>query len=107
MYHRNASEQRLGALIRSGAHVGGSNLEGIGEVCFPMGIPWTVLIGAEGPDSAVGEYLPLLSSADVSDPMDAQIWIDVAEDGTVTWDEGRPDWAMEGGIAEGCRASVP
>lgn len=59
-----------------------------------MGVPWTVSLGAARPDGAFGEWRPLLSSEEVSDPMDAVIWIDVAEDGTATWGEGMPDWAL-------------
>ena len=59
------------------------------------GVPWTISIGAAGPDGAVGNYTALLSSADVADPTNAEIWIDVARDGSVTWGEGKPEWVAE------------
>ena len=40
----------------------------------------------------MGDYDQLLSSADVADPTDAEIWIDVADDGSVSWGQGRPAW---------------
>jgi hypothetical protein len=52
-------------------------------------------VGAAGRDGALGEYHRLLSSADVADPTDAVIWIDVAEDGSVSWGQGRPAWDRE------------
>lgn len=47
------------------------------------------------PDGAGSDYTDLLSSADVADPTDAEICIDVAPDGGVTWGEGKPAWAAE------------
>ena len=67
-----------------------------GHGCMAVSVPWTITIGAAGRDGAVGNYTQLLSSAEVADPANAEIWIDVADDGSVTWGEGRPDWAPEG-----------
>ena len=53
-----------------------------GSGCMAVSVPWTISIGAAGQNGAVGDYTQLLSSADVPDPSDAEIWIDVAEDGT-------------------------
>jgi hypothetical protein len=61
--------------------------------CRGVGEPWTIRIGPYEPDRPVAELMPLLSSADVDNPLDAEIWIDVADDGSVTWGEGMPDWA--------------
>ena len=87
MYHRNAADQPLG--IRTGetwTRVGGTG-------CHGVAAPWTMSIGPAGPDGAEGNYAQLLSSEDVEDPLNVEIWIDAAEDGTVSWGLGMPDWA--------------
>ena len=96
IYHRNSAEHALGVQVDSGPTGGGWTRLGDGHHgCSAVRVPWTVTIGGAAPDGAVGNYAALLSSADVADPSDAEIWIDVARDGGVTWGEGRPAWATE------------
>src|SRR5687767_2018570 len=96
IYHRNSAEHALGVQVDSGPTGGGWTRLGDGHwVCSAVRVPWTVTIGGAAPDGAVGKYAGLLSSADLADPANAEIWIDVARDGGVTWGEGRPAWAAE------------
>ena len=91
MFGRNPSGLAIGVQVDSATSGGWSVLGGYG--CQTLGVPWTISIGASGPDGAEGQYTPLLTSGDLADPIDAQIWIEADEDGTVTWGEGIPDWA--------------
>jgi hypothetical protein len=93
MYERTAAEDRLGINFVSATGRGWSMLGGSG--CTALSVPWTVSIGAAGQNGAVGEYTQLVSSAGVANPANAEIWIDVAKDGSVTWGEGMPEWAPE------------
>jgi hypothetical protein len=95
-YYRNPAGHALGVQVESTmlGPVGWTRL-GDGLGCSAVSVPWAVTIGAAGRDGAVGNYAGLLSSADVADPTNAEIWIDVAEDGSVRWGEGKPDWAPE------------
>ena len=94
VYERSASVDPMGYRVASVGSSGWSRI-GDGVGCTAVGLPWTISIGPAGADGAVGEQRPLLSSADVDNPHDAVIWIDVAEDGSVTWGEGMPDWTDE------------
>jgi hypothetical protein len=62
-----------------------------------VSVPWTISIGPAISDGMgqVSDYDQLLSSADVADPTDAEIWIDVAQDGSVSWGQGKPAWIEE------------
>ena len=93
-YYRSSGEHPLGVQLDSTRDSGWSLLID-SHGCSAVGLPWTLSIGAAGPAGAVGHYTPLVSSAEVADPTDAEIWIDVAGDGSVTWGEGIPDWAPE------------
>ena len=95
VYARNESSGALGYRLDSSAGGGWSRIEASGG-CADVGLPWTISVGAAGRDGQVGDYQQLLSSADVSDPTDAEIWIDVAEDGSVNWGQGRPAWDQIG-----------
>jgi hypothetical protein len=96
IHHRNSAEHALGVQVDSGPTGGGWTRLGDGHwVCSAVRVPWTVTVGGADRDGAVGDYAGLLSSAEVADPTDAEIWIDVARDGGVTWGEGRPAWATE------------
>jgi hypothetical protein len=103
IYARNQSTDALG--FRLDYVPGGqwSRLEGISSGCSDVRLPWTISIGAAGRDGQVGDYHQLLASANVADPNQAQIWIDVAEDGSVSWGEGRPAWDEVGPL--GCGLS--
>lgn len=92
-YERNSSGDELGDIAMSASGGGWTGLGGWG--CMAVTLPWTISIGASDRNGAVGEYTQLLSSTDVTDPANAEIWIDVAEDGSVTWGEGMPEWAPE------------
>jgi hypothetical protein len=89
MYNRTATEDKLGIKVFSATGGGWTVLAG-GRGCQAVSVPLTVSIGAADKNGAVGEYTQLVSSADVANPADAEIWIDVAQDGTVTWGEGCP-----------------
>src|SRR5688500_6982489 len=95
MYRRNPAGHALGVQVDSGVTGGGWGRLDDGQGCSAVRVPWIVSVGGAGRDGAVGEYAGLLSSAEVADPTDAEIWIDVAPDGGVTWGEGRPAWAAE------------
>ena len=71
-YERTAAQDSLGIKLVSAAGQGW--LGGWG--CSAVSVPWTVSIGAAGRNGAVGEYIQLVSSADVTNPADAEIWID-------------------------------
>jgi hypothetical protein len=106
-YERNAAEDRLGIEVVSGlAGGGGWTVLGV-QGCMAVSVPWTVSIGAAGRNGAVGKYTQLLSSADVADAADAEIWIDVAKDGRVTWGQGMPEWATEAAPKCGPRGPKP
>ena len=92
VYTRNESGSELGFRLDSALGHRWSRIDTGGSGCSAVSLPWTISIGAAGRDGQVGDYLPLLSSANVADPRDAEIWIDIAEDGSVSWGEGRPAW---------------
>ena len=98
VYARNESADALG--LRLDYPGGGvwSRLEDISGGCSSVRVPWSISIGAAGRDGQVGDYDQLLSSGNVGDPNDAEVWIDVAEDGRVRWGEGRPAWDEVGPI---------
>ena len=100
VYARNESAGALGYRLDSSAGGGWSRIEASGG-CSDVGLPWTISVGAADRDGQVGDYQQLLSSADVADPIDAEIWIDVAEDGSVSWGQGRPAWDQIGPLACG------
>ena len=95
IYTRNATVD-LGFRIDSANSQSWGRIETGSSGCSAVTVPWTISIGAAGRDGAVGDYHLLLSSADVADPTDAEIWIDVAEDGSLSWGEGRPAWDVMG-----------
>jgi hypothetical protein len=94
-YERNASAGAFGIRVDSTAGQGWSLIDE-GRGCFGVGVPWTISFGPAGGDGPVGESSILLTSSDVADPTNAEIWIDIDEDGSVTWGEGKPDWAIDG-----------
>ena len=96
IYQRSTSPDPMGHRLDSAGYSHWGAIGVYGRGCSAATEPWTISIGAAGPDGAVGEYTELLSSADVDDPRSAVIWIDVAKDGRATWGEGRPDWADSG-----------
>ena len=91
-YERNESPVALGMRVGSGVGQAWTRLETGGRGCSAVSLPWTISIGPVGPDGAVGVYNAVLSSADVADPLNSEVWVDVAEDGSVTWGEGPPAW---------------
>jgi hypothetical protein len=93
IHTRNASRDPLGYSVESAGTSGwGRIAEGVG--CTAIGAPWSISVGPADEDGAVGQQVHLLSSADVDDPLNAEIWIDVAKDGRVTWGQGTPEWAI-------------
>jgi hypothetical protein len=92
VYSRNQSADALGFRLDYAAGESWSRIETGSGGCSAVGVPWVISVGAAGRDGQEGDYDQLLSSADVADPTDAEIWIDVAEDGTVSWGQGRPAW---------------
>ena len=92
VYSRNQSADALGFRLDYAAGEGWGRLETGSAGCSAVGVPWTISTGAADRDGQVGEYDHLLSSADVADPTDAEIWIDVAADGSLSWGQGRPAW---------------
>ena len=103
IYERNraVSADPLYSLIEDGSsgHYW-TRIESGASWCLGVYEPWTIQVGSGSPDGPEGELTPLLSSADVANSLDAEISIDVAPDGSVSWREGRPDWA--GGSAPHC-----
>ena len=95
IYERNSSGQVLGIQVHSGLEDSGWGRMGHGGGCVAIGVPWTVSIGPADEDGRAGNYKVVVSSANVAEPTNAEIWIDVAADGSVTWGEGRPAWARE------------
>lgn len=94
-YFRNPAELALGVQIDSATEGGGWSRLADSHGCSSIGVPWTITIGTAAPEGPVGEYAGLLTSGDLADPTNAEIWIDVSRDGNVSWGEGRPDWAPD------------
>jgi hypothetical protein len=92
VYSRNESAGALGYRLDYAAGGAWSRIETGSGGCADVRLPWTISVGAADRDGQVGDYHQLLSSGDVADPSDAEIWMDVAEDGSVTWGQGRPAW---------------
>jgi hypothetical protein len=96
-YDRNASAGAVGIRVDSMAGQGGVLIIDEDRGCVGVAGPWTLSFGPADIDGPLGEYSILLTSAQVADPTNAVIWIDVARDGSVTWGEGKPEWAVDAG----------
>lgn len=96
VYARNGSAADIGFQLDSALASSWSRLATGFSGCTAVSSSWTISIGAAGVDGEVGEYHRLLSAGDVAEPLSAEIWIDVADDGSVTWGEGRPVWDRSG-----------
>jgi hypothetical protein len=94
-YQRNQSKQAMWWRIQErGQFVAAGDWGVYG--CSAVLMPWDVSVAAAGRTGGpppVGPYTTVITSAQVANPRDAVIWMDVTPDGHVLVGQGKPAWA--------------